>query len=251
MRPRTFMAISLSLGVLAAAAAAVAQQQQPSARQNFAAARQAAAQPAPAPARKAPVTSPSLLDRFAGLLKQQPAAPVAPAADPGAPQALPVNWAVAGRYAQAGSGQRGNRFTASFVARNRAAIDSLSVPVLLPSDPDLAAGLRLFPHGDFYTISANVNGMSFVMTGHSKAYPLPPGVARGLGKGGLAGRIPADGIVIEGNESGLDADFSRFGAVYSIALDCANRGADVRCGSEAYVRGVIARMTVVTPAGRG
>lgn len=247
MRPRTLMAIGLSLGVLAAAAGALAQQQQQQrpARQNLA----AAGQPAAAPARKAAAPSPSLLDRFANMLKQQPAAPPPP--DPGAPQALPVNWAVASRYAQAGGGQRGNRFTAAFVARNRAAIDSLSVPVLLPSDPDLAMGLRIFPHGDFYTISSTANGMSFLMTGHSKAYPLPPGAARGLGKGGLAGRIPADGIVIEGNESGLNADFSRFGAVYSIALDCANRSADVRCASDAYVRGVIARMAVVTPAGRG
>lgn len=238
MRPRTWMTLVLSAGLLAAAASAAAQQQQQQRRSP------AAAQPKQA--------SPSLFDRFAGLLKQQPAAPAAPAADPGAPQPLAVNWAVAKRYAQApNGGQRGNRFTAAFVARNRAAIDSLSVPVLLPSDPDLAAGLRLFPHGDFYTVSSTANGMSFLMTGHAKAYPLPPGAARGLGKGGLAGRIPADGIVIEGNESGLNADFSRFGAVYSIALDCANRSADTRCSSDAYVRGVIARMTVVTPAGRG
>lgn len=231
MRPRTVMAIVLSVGALAAAATAMAQQNA-------------------ATARKAAAAQPSLFDRFSNLLKPQ-TAPPPKQADASAPQALPVNWAVANRYAQAGGAQGGgNRFTSSFVAKNRAAIDSLTVPVLLPSDPDLAIGLRIFPHGDFYTVSSTAHGMSFVMTGHSKAYPLPARTARGLGPGGLAGRIPADGIVIEGNETGLDADFSRFGAVYSIALDCQAKGADPRCGSDAYVRGVIARMAVVTPAGR-
>lgn len=236
MRPRVWTSLILSAGVLAAAAGAVAQQQRPTAE------RRAAAKPA--------AKQPSLLDRLTNMVNQpdKPAEP--PRADPSAPQPLVVDWTASKRYAENGNG-RGGRVTAGFVAKNRGAIDSLSVPVLLPGDPDLVAGLRLFSHGDFYTVSTTAHGMTFLMTGHSRAYPLPPGAAKGLGRGGLAGRIPADGVVIEGNENGLNADFTRFGAVYSIALDCKDRLADPRCGSDAYVRGVIARMTVVTPAGRG
>jgi hypothetical protein len=203
----------------------------------------AAAQQQP-PQRQQPA-KPSVFDKLAGMLnRRQPIPPAA--ADPDTPQALPVNWTAAGRYAQASKGGR----AAPFIAKNRQAIDSLSVPVLLPGDPDLLAGLRIFPHGDFYTVSSSTpNGLSFVMTGHAKAYPLPEGTAKGL-RGGLKARIPADGIVVEGNDVGLDADFTRFGAVYSISLECRQKLADPRCGNEAYVRGVISRLVVATPAGR-
>jgi hypothetical protein len=203
----------------------------------------AAAQQQP-PQRQQPA-KPSVFDKLTGMLnRRQPIPPAA--ADPDTPQALPVNWTAAGRYAQASKGGR----AAPFIAKNRQAIDSLSVPVLLPGDPDLLAGLRIFPHGDFYTVSSSTpNGLSFVMTGHAKAYPLPEGTAKGL-RGGLKARIPADGIVVEGNDVGLDADFTRFGAVYSISLECRQKLADPRCGNEAYVRGVISRLVVATPAGR-
>lgn len=237
MRPRTGLTIVLSMAILGVAVGAAAQQQQP--QRRTAATRAAAAQPAAKP-------QPNLFDKLTSMLNRPTAATTQPAADPNTPQALPVNWAVAGRYAQASKGGRAG----PFIAKNRAAIDSLSVPVLLPGDPDLLANMRIFPHGDFYTVSSNgPNGLSFVMTGHAKAYPLPPATARGL-KGGLAARIPADGIVIEGTEAGLDADFTRFGAAYSISLECRMKLADARCGSEAYVRGVISRLVAVTPAGR-
>jgi hypothetical protein len=244
MRPRVGLSIALSMAILGAAVGAAAQQQQKQQPQRqkpgLAAARPA--RPAAKPAQD------SLFDKLTSMLNKPAATTAPPPADPNTPQALPVNWTAAGRYAQASKG--GGR-AAPFVARNRAAIDSLSVPVLLPGDPDLLAGMRLFPHGDFYTVSSNgPNGLSFVMSGHSKAYPLPPGLARSL-KGGLAARIPADGVVIEGTEAGLDADFTRFGAAYSISLECRMKLADPRCGSEAYVRGVISRLVAVTPAGRG
>lgn len=252
MRPRLGLSIALSMAIVGAAVGAAAQQQQQQPQRSRFAAAQAQPQQKPAttagarqPGRVA--AQPSLFDKLAGMLNKPPTATPQPAGDPNTPQALPVNWTAAGRYAQTSKGGR----AAPFIARNRQAIDSLSVPVLLPGDPDLLANMRIFPHGDFYTISSSTpNGLSFVMTGHSKAYPLPPATARGL-KGGLAARIPADGIVIEGTDVGLDADFTRFGAIYSISLECRMKLADPRCGSEAYVRGVISRLAPVTPAGRG
>lgn len=239
MRPRVGLSIALSMAILGAAVGAAAQQQQPQ-------------RPATTAAGRTPTkpSNPSLFDKLTNMLNAKPAATTQqPAGDPNTPEALPVNWAASSRYAQASKG--GGR-AAPFVAKNRPAIDSLSVPVLLPGDPDLLANMRLFPHGDFYTVSSNgPNGLSFVMSGHAKAYPLPPRTARSLGPGGLKSRIPADGVVITETEGGRDAEFSRFGAAYTISLDCRLKQADPRCGNDTYLRGVISRLVVVNPAGRG
>lgn len=230
MRPRVGLSIALSMAVVGAAVGAAAQQQP-----RLTAAGQQPAKPA------------SVFDRLRGVFDNKPRPILPQGADPNTPQPLPINWPAASRYAQASKGGR----AAPFIAKNREAIDSLSVPVLLPGDPDLLANMRIFPHGDFYTVSSTSNGMSFVMSGHAKAFPITPETARGLGPGGLKARIPADGIVIEGTDVGLDAGFTRFGAAYTISLECRNKLADPRCGNEAYVRGVISRLVVVTPAGRG
>jgi hypothetical protein len=261
MKPRLWAVLALSTGLTVLAFGAAAQQQQQPQRQQAqrqrtaagaapaAQPQRAAAAPARQPARQAAAAAqPSLLDKLTSMLSRPPAPAPQPAADPNTPQALPVNWAASSRYAQASKG--GGR-AAPFITRNRPAIDSLSVPVLLPGEPDLLANMRLFPHGDFYTVSSNgPNGLSFVMSGHSKAYPLPPGLARSL-RGGLKARIPADGILISETEAGRDAEFSRFGAAYAISLDCRLKQADPRCGDDAYLRGVISRLVTVNPAGRG
>jgi hypothetical protein len=67
-------------------------------------------------------------------------------------------------------------------------------------------------------------------------------------QGGLKSRIPADGILIEQTESGIDASFTRFGIPYSISVECAGGAKDPRCADGAYIRGLIARMAVAVPA---
>ncbi len=121
--------------------------------------------------------------------------------------------------------------------------------MLLPGDPDLAANLRIFPNGAFYTLGSTSNGMAFVLTGAGRAFPLSKAAAAGLPGGDLKSRIPPDGIVIDGGEAGINASFSRFGASYSISLECAQPQTDPRCISPGYVKGVIARLMVVTPGG--
>ncbi len=113
----------------------------------------------------------------------------------------------------------------------------------------MLANARLFVHGDFFTLSLFDRGMSLVITGHARAFPLSDGAAGVLPSGGLAGVIPADGVVIEPGEAGLDADFSRFGAVYGVSLQCDDLDQDARCHDEGYVRSLISGLTVVLPAG--
>jgi hypothetical protein len=169
-------------------------------------------------------------------------------APPSPAQSRPVaiDWAAAQKQAQSGVTERGRALNAKFIAANRAEIAKIAIPVLLPGDPDLAQGLRIFGNGAYYTASSSSNGMSFVLTGSGRAFPLSPRTVRALPGAGLAGRIPADGISVEGTEAGLDASFGRFGASYSISLEC-RTPTDPRCNDQGYVRGVIARLTVIIP----
>ena len=170
---------------------------------------------------------------------------------------LAIDWPGATAAQNSRLAVRSRAVNAGFVAANRAKIDTVQIPVLLPGDPDLAAGLRFFPQGLDYVVSSKTQGMAFTLMGSGRAYPLGEGTSGGLGRGGLAARIPADGIVIRipgksGRQDGdgLEASFNRFGATYSISLDCDDHNHDPRCTDEAYVRGVIARLLAVVPAGR-
>jgi hypothetical protein len=164
---------------------------------------------------------------------------------------LPIDWPAARRAARAPDNRLRLSGAAVFAADNRSDIDSLYLPLLLPGDPGLLAGARLFVHGDFFTLSLTDRGMSLVLTGHARAFPLSDGAAGQSPAGGLAAVIPADGVVIEPGEAGLDADFSRFGAVYGVSLQCEDLDQDPRCRDEGYIRGLISGLTVVLPAGEG
>jgi hypothetical protein len=63
--------------------------------------------------------------------------------------------------------------------------------------------------------------------------------------------MPTDGLVIEAGEAGLDVDFNRFGAAYSLSIQCDEPEGDKRCSDQAYVRGLVDRMGVVIPGGGG
>ena len=165
--------------------------------------------------------------------------------------ALVIDWPAAVRAASSLENRLRFAGAGGFVVANRDTIDSLDLPVLLPPDPGLLGGAKLYAHGDFFTLSLSYQGMSLVLTGHARAFPLSAGAATMLPPEGLAARIPADGVVIEASEAGVDADFQMFGAVYGLALECEDLTEDPRCRDEGYVRGLISGLTVVLPAGGG
>ena len=196
------------------------------------------------------------LRQFVAQARQRLGAGANPAPTDGS-RALAVDWPGAAAAQNSRFSARGRAVNAGFVAANRAKIDTVQIPVLLPGDPDLAAGLRFFPQGLDYVVSSNPHGMAFTLMGTGRAYPLGEGTSGGLGRGGVASRIPADGIVIRiparsGRQDGdgLNASFNRFGAAYTLSLDCDDHSHDTRCTDEAYVRGVISRLLAVLPAGR-
>ena len=168
---------------------------------------------------------------------------------PGQSRPLAIDWQSVDRQTQSGANERGRAVNAKFLAANQAEMAKIAIPVMLPSDPDLAANLRIFANGPFYNASSRSSGLSFVITGSGRAFALAPRTARALPQASLVSRIPADGIVIEQTESGIDAGFSRFGVSYSVALECAKGHDDPRCGDPAYVRAIIGRLMVVRPGG--
>jgi hypothetical protein len=181
------------------------------------------------------------------LYSPRPPAPPDPAADGAVP--LAIDWNAARQAAAAPPNQARLTGARGFTDAYRPDIDSLYLPLLLPGDPGLLDGARLFVHGDFFTLSLFDHGMSLVLTGHARAFPLSDGAASMLPKGGLAAVIPADGVVIEPGEAGLDADFQRFGAVYGVSLQCDDLDQDSRCRDEGYVRSLISGLAVALPAG--
>jgi hypothetical protein len=184
----------------------------------------------------------------------QPQRPQAPARFVRAPlreaRALAVDMQGARGQARTPISQRGKQINLRFITENRALIDKVSIPVLLPSEPLLAEHLQIFPNGAHYAVSSRSGGMAFHMTGHGRAFDLMPAAVQRLPRADLRARIPSDGIVIEHTEFGLDAGFNRFGAAYSISLECADP-ADVRCTDDRFVRGLIARLMVVIPGEPG
>jgi hypothetical protein len=165
--------------------------------------------------------------------------------------ALVIDWATAGKETRGDAAIKGARLNARFIAANRGEIDKITIPVLLPGEPDLADNLRIFANGVHYTATSRSRDMSFVLTGHGRAFSVSREAGRALPGGDLKVRIPHDGLVIQGGEGGVDASFNRYGASYSISLECAKPETDMRCNGDAYIRSVISRLMVVLPAGGG
>jgi hypothetical protein len=165
--------------------------------------------------------------------------------------ALPIDWISARR--SAGTYDNADKLVGlrPFIAANRADIDSLRLPVLLFADAGLNGQLRIFAHGDFYSLSSIGGGVAVTLTGYGRAYPLPASADTQLPSGGLRSRMPTDGLVIEAGEAGLDVDFNRFGAAYSLSIQCDEPEGDKRCSDQTYVRGLVDRMGVVIPGGGG
>jgi hypothetical protein len=174
------------------------------------------------------------------------AAAAAAAAAP--PAAATIDWPAARRQARldadgAGAGAR----YAGMLAGVRRKMSTIAIPVLLPAEAELASDLELFPNGAFYSASCSYEGMSVLVTGSGRVFAVSPKAARG------AGDLPApspDGVSVTPTEAGLEASFSRFGASYSVALDCRRPG-DRRCAAPGYLRGLVSRMVVLIPGAAG
>jgi hypothetical protein len=173
--------------------------------------------------------------------------PTASAAPPaGEPRAAGIDWGAARRQAALDANDRA-RALAGMLDGAQGQLAKIRIPVLLPTEPGLTARLKLLASGGDYTASSSGPAMAFSLSGWGGAFPVGARTAAGAR---LAGGASADGVDIGKTEAGYEASFGRYGASYSLTLDCV-RPDDRRCNDPAFMRSVIARLVVVIPPGVG
>ncbi|WP_421930672.1 hypothetical protein [Phenylobacterium sp.] len=188
----------------------------------------ASAQTAP-PSTTRPATTRPALTRPAVLAA--PAA-IGPAGRPPSPDG--IDW----RGAVGGLRQSGNAGPGLGRGLDPAAVDKTKLPILLPADADLMGGARIYSFGDYYSITANLTGARVSLTGTAETTPLPAGSKLNL---------PAVGpeqLVVQRTVDGQLASFVRYGVLYTVELRC-DAPSDARCRTEGFVRGLVAKSTVV------
>jgi len=131
--------------------------------------------------------------------------------------------------------------------RSLARLTPVRLPVLLPQLQGAVTaraggqpGLMLMTRDHFYDASFHQDGVSVHITGtriihHSVNTPdLAAAMRRGRG---------GDGVRVSRDEGGFTADFSRYGAAYTISVECASR-TDPRCADESFIRALTGRLVV-------
>lgn len=159
-------------------------------------------------------------------------AAVGPGARPPSPDG--IDW----RGAVGGLRQSGNAGPDLGRGLDPAAVDKTRLPILLPADADLMGGARIYSFGDYYSITANLTGARVSLTGTAETTPLPAGSKLNL---------PAVGpeqLVVQRTVDGQLASFVRYGVLYTVELRC-DAPSDARCRTESFVRGLVAKSTVV------
>lgn len=121
---------------------------------------------------------------------------------------------------------------------DQAAVDKTRLPILLPADPDLMGGARIYSFGDYYSITANLSGARISLTGAAETIPLPATSKLNLPN------VGPEQLVVQRTVDGQLASFVRYGVLYTAELRC-DAPSDTRCRTEAYVRALVAKSTVV------
>ncbi|PWE16929.1 hypothetical protein DDZ18_09460 [Marinicauda salina] len=121
------------------------------------------------------------------------------------------------------------------VNRDRAALDSVRLPVLLPAASAGATvpgrgdpGVLFFARGDSYVASCEMSGISIEIAGMSRGRFAVPGSAPDVTR----------------NATGMEANFSRYGAGYTVTVACSDPRARRECTDAGFIRGVINSLRV-------
>jgi hypothetical protein len=118
---------------------------------------------------------------------------------------------------------------------NREQVDKTAVPILLPRDPKLTAGARIYSFGDYYTITADTLGGGVSLSGTTTTVPAGKPLKVESGPEMLTVQRTVDGQL---------ASFVRFGVLYTVEIRCDAAG-DPRCVDDNYVLGLVGKTTAV------
>ncbi|MBR9826469.1 MAG: hypothetical protein GYB36_11805 [Alphaproteobacteria bacterium] len=167
-------------------------------------------------------------------------------ARPDSPRIMPINWGQAREDVQRQSRLTSSEFTTTAALRlvqrfprpdnqEAAGITETRLPVLMPTIEALGLGetplTRLFPRENFYTLSIRGPRILIEVFGTRLAHAEPPDAAseRRL-------RARASNFDISQTRYGIEVNFNRYGAAYSITIECDNPRTDPRCSETNYAR---------------
>lgn len=165
---------------------------------------------------------------------------------PDAPAVVPVDWTAAqidARRQQAQASEFSTAMAVNFARQvvrpdnaQAAEVRDTRLPVLLPSPQSLQingeAQVLLFPHETFYNASITGDRLLVEIFGTRLAHARAPDAraARNFATG------TSGGYRIAPTEYGQEVHFSRYGAAYSITIECDRPDLDARCTDAAYAR---------------
>jgi hypothetical protein len=137
-------------------------------------------------------------------------------------------------------GLRQSGGTSDSLAANldKAEVDATKVPILLPNDPKLTAGARIYSFGDYYTITADAPGAGISLTGTTTILPAPGGKPLKIEP------VGPEGLTVQRTVDGQLASFTRYGVLYTVEVRCEKAG-DLRCADDNYVLGLVGKTTAV------
>lgn len=133
------------------------------------------------------------------------------------------------------------------------------LPVLLPRETEETRtrsltraggedGMLIFPHDDFYSATFHRRGVMVQITGSriEAAHERDPEIGRRF----LA-MCDAEGYFVTRTDYGIEINFTRYGAAYSVLVACDNPDDDAECRDEQVARAVISRLGISggTPQG--
>lgn len=153
------------------------------------------------------------------------------------PSSVPIDWAQARRDAEAEFIDQTTGSTRPVPVRpvnvDTADLDGVTLPVLLPAAHAVAlagATTRLFSREDFYTASIIGGDMVVEIFGTRLSHGDAPDMAA---RERLAAARNEDGYVLSRGPGSWDVSFNRYGAAYSVTVECGDPG-DSRCADEEY-----------------
>ncbi|MAC89731.1 MAG: hypothetical protein CMF73_10460 [Maricaulis sp.] len=166
---------------------------------------------------------------------------------PDAPVPMAINWGAAAEDAQLQARENRRFDTVAAVSQGNlpfvrptnpeaAGVVATRLPVLIPGSAALGVGdearTLLFPQENFYTLSVIAPGLVVEVFGTRLAHARAPDPLSTRRLNATNG----DGYRISETEYGRELSFNRYGAAYSITVECDQPTGDARCASDAYVR---------------
>lgn len=131
-----------------------------------------------------------------------------------------------------------NAFTVG-LAYDKKAFDSVRLPVLLPDIDPGFLDVLVSAQENAYDVSIRLDGASIFVSGDRFYQHVIQS-----GDENLTGYQTGGGAVFSVNQRMPEASFGRFGANYSVTIDCQNVE-DSRCLSEEYLRTIYQRLKPV------